>query len=258
MPSPAHARDTAPLIKLEGGFKRREQADSAFELEIPDFTIDGGQMVAVVGESGCGKSTLLDLIALVMEPSAIDCFELDLAPDGGRHDLAALWREHNETAMAALRRDHFGYVLQTGGLLPFLSVRRNIMLPREIKGMPDPDQPLEAVAERVGLGGYLDRYPDALSIGQRQRAAILRAIFHRPRLVLADEPTAAVDKARARVIMADLQRLAQADDVAVVVVTHDVELVAESCDAAYTFDTGPCVGGTTRSTCRPVAAGALA
>ncbi len=242
-----------PLIRLEGGLKRREQGDGAFELEIPELLVFRGQIVAVFGESGCGKSTLLDLIALVMEPTRVACFEIDLAPDGPRLDLADLWRQHNEAAMAALRRDYFGYVLQTGGLLPFLSVRRNIMLPRTIKGLPAAAGQLDAVAERVGLSGYLDRYPDALSIGQRQRAAILRAIFHQPRLVLADEPTAAVDKARARSIMKDLQKLARADDVAVLIVTHDVDLIAESCDAAYTFDTGPQVAGTTRSVCRPVA-----
>ncbi|TVR98145.1 MAG: ATP-binding cassette domain-containing protein, partial [Wenzhouxiangellaceae bacterium] len=225
--------------------------------QIPELTVFKGQMVAVVGESGCGKSTLLDLIALVMEPTEIDRFEIDLGPDGPRHDLARLWHEHNEAAMAALRRDHFGYVLQTGGLLPFLSVRRNITLPRAIKGLPDGGQELVALAERVGLAGYLDRSPDALSIGQRQRAAILRAIFHRPRLVLADEPTAAVDKARARTIMADLQQLARADDVAVMIVTHDVDLVAGACDSAYTFEITPNGPGMTRSICRSILPGAL-
>jgi len=92
--------------------------------------------------------------------------------------------------------------------------------------------------------------PDSLSIGQRQRVAILRALAHGPRLVLADEPTAAVDKARARAIMDDMHALARDEGVAVVVVTHDVDLVAESADLTYTFDVEQVNAQETRSVCR--------
>jgi len=258
MPNQARAGTAAaPLLRLEGGFKRREQADSAFEIDVPELTVQAGQLVAVVGESGCGKSTLLDLLALVMAPGRVARFELDLGADGGVHDLARLWRDGDEAAMAALRRDHFGYVLQTGGLLPFLTVRQNILLPRAIKGLPEEQARIEELAARVGLGGLLERRPDALSIGQRQRAAILRAIAHRPRLVLADEPTAAVDQARARAIIAEFGALAREDGVAIVIVTHDPRLVAAVCDAAYAFAVQAPVAGLTRSVCRPIPVEAL-
>jgi putative ABC transport system ATP-binding protein len=111
---------------------------------------------------------------------------------------------------------------------------------------------METLTRRLGIAGCLNRMPAALSIGQRQRVAIVRALAHQPRLVLADEPTAAVDKARARSIMDDMQRLAEEESVAVVVVTHDVDLIMDRVDAAYTFDTIQVSEQLTRSICRPV------
>lgn len=243
------------MVRLQGLVKIRSQSESVFELHVPDFEVRPGQMVAVIGESGCGKSTLLDVLALVMAPTRVAMFEINPAGPDAARDVAALWARADEDALSALRRDLFGYVLQTGGLLPFLTVRRNIGLPARIKGGDIPAARVEALAERLGLGGCLDRMPSALSIGQRQRAAILRALVHQPRLVLADEPTAAVDKARARSIMDDMRRLAREESVAVVVVTHDVDLVMDQADAAYTFDTRQVSEQVTRSLCRPVGEG---
>jgi len=225
----------APLLLLRGMTKRREQGGSAFKLHVPALDIAVGKVVAVVGDSGCGKSTLLDILALVMEPTGVERFELCLDSHEPVVDVRALWQTGAETRLAALRRDHLGYVLQTGGLLPFLSVVDNMTLPARVKGLPDPLALIGDLAERMGLGGCLARMPDSLSIGQRQRVAILRALLHGPRLVLADEPTAAVDKARAETIMEDLHTLARERSVSVVVVTHDVGLVAEVADRTYGF-----------------------
>lgn len=239
-----------PMVWLEGVSKRRAQGGSVFELQVPSFAVGAGQVVAVVGASGCGKSTLLDLIALVMSPSAAQRFEM--SPGGGvaTCDIRRLWTSADEAALAALRRDYLGYVLQTGGLLPFLSVRDNVGLPGRIKGAPGGGARLDRLAARLGVAACLERMPDSLSIGQRQRVAILRALAHGPRLVLADEPTAAVDKARARAIMDDMHALARDEGVAVVVVTHDVDLVAESADLTYTFDVEQVNAQETRSVCR--------
>lgn len=239
-----------PMVRLEGLGKRRTQGGSVFELRVPSFSVGAGQVVAVVGASGCGKSTLLDIVALVMAPTTVQVFEMN--PGGGARarDIRQLWAAADEESLAALRRDYLGYVLQTGGLLPFLSVRDNITLPGRIKGMADDDVRIVRLAARLGVAGCLDRMPDSLSIGQRQRVAILRALAHKPRLVLADEPTAAVDKARAWAIMDDMHALARDEAVAVVVVTHDVELVAQRADQTYTFDVEQISEQETRSVCR--------
>ena len=240
------------MVCLEGLVKTRRQSDSVFELRVPTFAVKPGQMVAVIGESGCGKSTLLDIIALVMAPTEVGRFAISTGDADAVCNVAALWADDNERALSALRRDSFGYVLQTGGLLPFLNVRRNISLPGLIKGKSIAPARMEQLARSLGVAGCLDRMPLSLSIGQRQRVAILRALAHQPRLVLADEPTAAVDKARARAIIDDMQRLAQEESVAVVVVTHDVDLIMDRADFAYTFDTRQISEQLTCSTCRPV------
>jgi len=251
-----HAREPGTaMIRLEGASKLRVQGDSAFELLVPAFAVAPGELVAVVGPSGCGKSTLLDMLALVMEPTTMARFEFDVGGQGeGTLDLRALWERADEAALAALRRDHLGYVLQTGGLLSFLSVYDNIALPGRIQGRADDAERLARLAARLGLRDCLGRMPSALSIGQRQRAAILRALAHRPRLVLADEPTAAVDKARARSIIDDMEALARDEAVAVVVVTHDLDLLAGRADRSYTFELTRVSEQRTRALCRRVEA----
>lgn len=225
----------AALLRMTGAMKRRSQGDSVFVLHIPDFVVRRGEVLALVGDSGCGKSTLLDILALVMEPTEVASFSRHDAATGAVTDLAALWRAGAESRLAALRRDHLGYVLQTGGLLSFLSVEQNIRLPSQVKGVQSSAGELAALADRLGLVGCLSRRPDSLSIGQRQRVAILRALLHGPDLVLADEPTAALDKARALAVMADLRSLARERQCAVVVVTHDMELIRDQVDRRYTF-----------------------
>ncbi|AHE99208.1 ABC transporter ATP-binding protein [Thioalkalivibrio paradoxus] len=238
-----------PLALMQGAVKRRAQGESVFELAVPALHVGPGELVAVVGDSGCGKSTLLDMLALVMEPTRVERFEMQFDPETPATDVRALWASGAETRLAALRRDSLGYVLQTGGLLPFLSVADNIALPARVKGLPSPDRAAAELARRLGLDGCLRRMPDALSIGQRQRVAILRALLHGPRLVLADEPTAAVDKARAVAIFTDLQALARERGVAVVVVTHDVELIGAHADRTYGFRMEQVSEQETRSQC---------
>ncbi len=240
------------MIYLEGASKRLTRGESCFELQIPTVHIEAGQLVALVGSSGCGKSTLLDMLALIMAPTQSDRFELEVTALEVRYDVRQLWLIRAEAQLARLRRNYLGYVLQTGGLLPFLSVRDNIMLPAQIKGVAGAEQRLMALAERVGLSGYLDRLPEDLSIGQRQRAAILRALVHSPQVLLADEPTAAVDKTQAHNIIDVMHTLAEDAAVAVVIVTHDIDLVADRADLTYTFHTEQVSSHRTRSVCYPL------
>jgi putative ABC transport system ATP-binding protein len=220
-----------PLVVLEAVSRRRERGGMVFELRVPRLELHPGEFLALVGDSGSGKSTLLDMLALVARPSAARRFDLRLG--GQTADIAALWRQGAEGVLAGLRRRHLGYVLQTGGLLPFLSVWGNLTLPLAANGRPADRVAIGAAAERLGLGRYLNRKPDSLSGGERQRVAVLRALLHGPALVLADEPTAAVDKSRARGIVADFRAMAGELGTAIVMVTHDLDLVRGVADTTY-------------------------
>jgi putative ABC transport system ATP-binding protein len=248
---------TRPVVAIEGLAKRRERGGVAFELLVPELRIEPGELVAVVGESGCGKSTLLDLMALVLEPDAAETFRL-VRSDGTEVDVAGLWQRGDERGLAWLRANELGYVLQAGGLLPFLDVRQNIALAARIKGVADGEAALRRLALRLGIADKLAVKPQYLSGGQRQRVAIARALVHGPGLVLADEPTAAVDGSRARQIVADLKRLAHEHGTTIVMVTHDRELVRPVADAVVSFALEAVSDTLTRSTCRRTGASAVA
>lgn len=203
----------APL-RAEGVSRSVAAAGSRFTLLIERFEVAQGSRVAVVGPSGCGKSTLLALLALALRPD--DGEVLTLAGI----DALALWRANQGDALAALRARSVGFVPQTGALLPFLSLRDNILLPQRILTRPDTGRVI-ALAKRLEIMAILDRMPAAVSVGQRQRAAIARALAHRPGVVLADEPTASVHPAQADDILDLLTRTAAEDSAALVISTHD-------------------------------------
>lgn len=248
------AADAAPelaLLHMAEVTRERRHADAVFTLSIPDFRVGPGEFVAVVGASGCGKSTLLDMLALVLRPTRAGAFRLAEGADAGWLDLAALWARDDERALAALRRTRLGYVLQTGGLLPFLTVAENIALPARMAGLAPGRADLEALAEGIGIRSVMGKKPQYISGGQRQRAAILRALIHRPDVILADEPTAAVDQERAHAIVTDFRAAATGRGSAVIMVTHDRDLVADVADRVYTFTVEHVSEMETRSTCRP-------
>jgi putative ABC transport system ATP-binding protein len=242
--SPSARRDT--LVELTGLVRLRERGASAFRLQVPSLRVHAGEFVALVGDSGSGKSTLLDMLALVLRPSEAGVFRIR---EGAQDtDVMALWRARREGALARIRRERLGYVLQTGGLLPFLSVRGNLELPLRITGRRD-DGAVAGAARRMGIADHLDSRPDRLSGGERQRVAVLRALLHRPALVLADEPTAAVDKSRARAIVADFHAAARALGTAIVMVTHDLDLVGPVADTTYRCRLGTATPGLVEAVC---------
>lgn len=207
------------VICGHGAVDRAPTGGSRFELVVEAFDVRRGDALALVGPSGSGKSTLLDLLALTLRPSRIDGFTL--ATRAGRTiDVGALWRNRDEDRLTATRAEHVGYVLQQGGLLPFLSVRQNMGLGQAVLGKPDPAR-IAALAERLDIAALLDRAPATLSVGQRQRVAIGRALAHRPEIVLADEPTASVHPALADTVMTLLIEQARRDDTALILATHD-------------------------------------
>ena len=133
-------------------------------------------------------------------------------------------------------------MLQTGGLLPFLSVRRNIALPAEIAGRPNPAR-VASLAARLGVAHHLDRMPHALSVGERQRVAIARALVHQPPLVLADEPTSALDPSLAVEVMDLLLSETRAEGAALIVATHDHDAAARLELPVVAFDITRAPGG---------------
>jgi putative ABC transport system ATP-binding protein len=199
--------------------------DNGFELNVPRLTIRRGEKVALVGFSGCGKSTLLDLLAMVLRPDSVEEFTFFTAQEN-RLNVAEAWRKKNKDALARARMRFIGYVLQTGGLLPFLSVGDNIGL--SLNGLGRPVQEaVKKLAARLGVERHLQKYPSQLSVGERQRVAIARALAHEPSVVIADEPTASLDPINAAEIMKIFTQIAGEKGVTFVVATHEWERVKE-------------------------------
>lgn len=201
----------------------RGRGDARFELSVPSLRVERGARVALVGPSGCGKSTLLDILALILVPSGVACFQV--GDEAGRSvDVTALLGRRDHSALASLRNRSTGYVLQTGGLLPFLTVAANIALPCDLLGRPDEGR-VERIATRLEIARHLGKKPGELSVGERQRVAIARALVHEPQVVLADEPTAALDPDSADLVMRLLVELAEESGTTVVIASHDWERV---------------------------------
>lgn len=212
-----------PLLRVSRMSKTWGAPDGEFEVRLDALDVAQGDAFALLGESGSGKSTLLDMLALTSAPDDGTAFEF--SPDGvNLIDVARLWRERERDWLALIRGQFFGYVLQTGGLLPFLTVYDNIALPQQVSGRRD-QALIKTLAERLDIGSQLDKRPAALSVGQRQRVAIARALSHRPRLVLADEPTAAVQATLAAEIMSLLVEQVTEFGAALLMATHSPELV---------------------------------
>ncbi len=212
---------TSPVLDVCGLAYQRAAVvggDAGFQMEIEALALRGGEALAVVGPSGCGKSTLLDLLALLRRPARADRFVL------AGTDVAALWRADGLDACTALRGTHVGVVLQTGGLLPSLSVRENVLLPQRLLGRLDTAW-ADTLLQRLDLSALAARRPSQISIGQRQRVAIARALAHRPALVLADEPTASLGVDHAPAALDLLLELAHGSGAALLLVSHDLALL---------------------------------
>ncbi|MCP4119158.1 MAG: ATP-binding cassette domain-containing protein [Desulfobacteraceae bacterium] len=216
------------VIKIKGLRHRRAQAGVTFELRVPELTLFEGEFAALVGPSGCGKSTLLDILGLVLKPLHVS--EFFISGQNRSIDLTGL----GEMGRACIRSRHLGYVLQTGGLLPFLTVRQNIGLPLRLIGDRD-NAKVATVAEALNIGEQLDKRPAFLSGGQRQRVAIARALVHGPKIVLADEPTAAVDELTAVEIRDQLRDLSRSTGTTTIMVTHDKSLLRDRVDRVFSF-----------------------
>ncbi|MFC6336119.1 ATP-binding cassette domain-containing protein [Pseudomonas sp. CCM 7891] len=209
------------MLNLSAVHKSRGVGGQRYSLVIPALRLQVGEQLAIVGPSGCGKSTLLDLLALVLAPDQVELFDFNNV------DIAGLWRTDQQSALADLRSRYLGYVLQTGGLLGFLDVRSNIALSRQLLGMKD-DGSVARLAEQLEIVDQLAKKPVTLSVGQRQRVSCARALAHGPQLLLADEPTAALDPLSAGRVMQALLTQARENAACCVIATHDEPLARAS------------------------------
>lgn len=177
-----------------------------------DLTVDAGESVAIMGPSGSGKSTLLSILAGIMPP------------DSGsvRINDTELSRQ-TVSARAAFRLRTIGMIFQFGELLPELPALENVMLPLQLQHVAgrEAEQRALEVLERVGMRAHVDQRPEDLSGGEIQRIGIARALVHEPALVLADEPTGALDEMNAGTIVSLLLDAARAESAAVIIATHD-------------------------------------
>ena len=238
------------ILSLRQVCRRREAGGRAFELMVDALDISPGEFVAVTGASGSGKSTLLDLLGLVLRPSQAKQFLFTPRP-GTAFAIEQLWGRQ-ESALAELRRHHLGYILQQGGLLPFLTVAQNLALVRDLIARPCPPEDIDQALDSLGLKGQAAKKPTALSGGERQRVAVLRALFNSPALVLADEPTAALDRDRARNIVAELKQRAASMQTTVIMVTHDPALLTDVADRWITLEQASPPGSSmVRYVCKP-------
>jgi putative ABC transport system ATP-binding protein len=189
---------------------------------------------------------LLDVIGLVAAADTCRRFEMNLASGNGLDIGKCGGRQR-----AAVRRRHIGYVLQTGGLLPFLNIRENVALVRRLNGLPAADGTVERLLEGLGIADQARKKPHFLSGGQRQRAAIARALAHDPGIILADEPTGAVDRLAGTGIVDLLLEQGRRRGAAVLLVTHDEALVRDRVSCVYRFAVSRVSATETRSRLEP-------
>ncbi|MBL3647508.1 ABC transporter ATP-binding protein [Bacillus vallismortis] len=176
------------------------------------FSVEEGEFTAVMGPSGSGKTTLLNIISTIDRPDSGDV----LIKGDNPHNL-------KRTRLAQFRRKQLGFVFQDFNLLDTLTIGENIMLPLTLeKESPSVmEKKLYAIAEKLGIENLLQKRPFEVSGGQRQRAAIARAVIHKPSLILADEPTGNLDSKASKDVMETMQSLNQNDQITALMVTHD-------------------------------------
>ena len=183
-----------------------------------NFTVERGEYVAIMGESGSGKTTLLNILAALDKPTEGKVYLKD-------RDLGKL----KEKEIATFRRQNLGFVFQDFNLLDTFSLKDNIFLPLVLSGKkyPEMEKRLKPIAEKLGIEKLLEKYPYEVSGGQKQRAAIARALMTKPQLILADEPSGALDSKAADSLM-NLFTTINQDGQTIVMVTHSVKAASSA------------------------------
>ncbi|GFO53594.1 ABC transporter ATP-binding protein [Geomonas sp. Red276] len=225
-----YAIEVDNLTKIYG---RGETAVTA--ISDATFQVKPGELVAILGPSGSGKTTLLTAIGLINEPThgKVIIDGATVADEGWVPGLD----------LKRLRREKLGFIFQAHNLIPFLTALENVMVALEINNLTSSEARIRAteLLKSLNLGHRLNNYPTALSGGEAQRVAIARALANKPKVILADEPTAALDTENGKNVMSLLKSLAVENHSAILVVTHDHRMV-EGFDRIFDVRDGKIVG----------------
>jgi putative ABC transport system ATP-binding protein len=199
-------------------------------LEDVSLSIAAGDLVALMGPSGSGKTTLLLCVSLILEPTA------GTVVFDGQTIYQDGWTGFD---VRRLRREKIGFIFQTANLIPFLTARENVLLPQHLVGVKGEaaENRVHELLEYMEVAERADYLPPLLSGGEQQRVAIARALANRPRVILADEPTASLDTARGKRVMELLRKVARENQTAVITVTHDARMI-EGFDYVYHLKDG--------------------
>ena len=226
-----------------GAFFRMEKINKFYQmgeeqahiLKDIDLTIDEGEYLSVLGPSGSGKTTLMNIIGC-----------LDVATSGRYTLHGRLVEEMSEGELARLRSEEIGFVFQNSQLLPRLTARKNVELPLIYAGVGPRERRMRAceLLERVGLSDRMEHYPNQLSGGQQQRVAIARALAGNPTLLLADEPTGALDQKTGRQVMALFREL-NGEGRTIIMITHDMKIAGNARRVVHIIDGELTEGGGT-------------
>jgi len=205
--------DPLAAVRCRSVTKSFPMGDGAVEvLHGIDLEVPAGELTMLVGPSGCGKTTLISIIAGILSPTS-----------GEVETCGKPLTRMSDAEKVAFRRSNIGFIFQQYNLLPALTAAENAAIPLVAAGMTiaRAAAPAAAILDRIGMGAHLGKLPNQLSGGQQQRVAIARALVHAPRLIVCDEPTAALDADSGQTVLEILKDAALAPDRAVIVVTHD-------------------------------------
>ena len=231
--TPVSAPDTAPVLECENVVKELGQgAGLVVALKGVSISLVPGELTLLMGPSGSGKTTLLSILGCIMQPTS---GTLKIAGQ----PVAGLSAEE----LAKIRRDHIGFIFQSYNLFPTLNAIENVRIALDVRGIQGyaATSRAEDVLRDVGLGHRLTNYPGNLSGGEQQRVAVARAIASSPSIVLADEPTAALDSENGHAVMALLSRIAKEQKRSVLAVTHDPRTLGYA-DRVVRIEDGKIVG----------------